>query len=140
MTGYIKATYNGKALLKMYEGKFTDISGQYYNGYVQWAYYNGLVNGMSSTSFGSNYSISRQDICVILYNYLTKYRGIRLSAGSKTFTDEASISSYAVTAVHALANIGVINGYKDGSFAPRGYATRAEVATMLMNLDVYLNG
>ena len=140
VTGYIKATYNGKALLKMYEGKFTDISGQYYNGYVQWAYYNGLVNGMSSTSFGSNYSISRQDICVILYNYLTKYRGISLSAGSKTFTDEASISSYAVTAVHALANIGVINGYKDGSFTPRGYATRAEVATMLMNLDVYLNG
>ena len=140
VTGYIKALYNGKSLLKMYTGGFKDISGQYYNGYVQWAYYKGLVNGMSSTSFGSTGYISRQDICVILYNYLTSYCGKSLSKGGKTFTDEASIASYANTAVHALANIGVVNGYENGSFAPRGYATRAEVATMLTNLSGYLNG
>ncbi len=139
VTGYVKALYNGKSLLNTYTGGFKDIAGQYYNGYVQWAYYTGLVKGMSATSFGASDNISRQDICVILYNYLTDYCGESLSKGSRSFTDESSIASYASTAVHALANIGVVNGYKDGSFAPRGYATRAEVATMLANLGSYLN-
>lgn len=139
VTGYIKALYNGKSLLNIYTGSFKDIAGQYYNGYVQWAYYTGLVKGVSSTSFGADSNISRQDICVILYNYLTDYCGESLSRGSKRFTDESSIASYADTAVYALANIGVVKGYENGSFAPRGYATRAEVATMLANLGNYLD-
>lgn len=139
-TGYIKAVYNGKALLNLYQGAFNDISGQYYNGYVQWAYYNKLINGMSSTMFGSEYPITRQDLCVVLYRYLTSYCGKSLSSGSATFKDESSIKDYAKTAVHALANIGVINGYTDGSFQPLGYATRAEVATMFTRLDNYLKG
>lgn len=139
-SGYIKATYNGKDLLKMYDGKFADISGCYYNGYIQWAYQNELINGTSSTWFGSEESITRQDLCVVLYRYLTKYCNKTLSTGSTTFTDESRIKDYAKTAVHALAEIGVVNGYTDGSFQPREYATRAEVATMFMRLDEYLNG
>lgn len=138
--GYVKAVYNGKNLLKLYTGKFKDIAGQYYNGYIQWAYYNKIINGMSDTSFGSELPITRQDLCVMLYRYLTEYLGKTLATGNKKFTDEAEIKSYAATAVHALANIGVINGYTDGSFAPTECATRAEVATMFMNLDNYLKG
>lgn len=139
-SGYIKATYNGKSLLKLYDGQFTDISGWYYNGYIQWAYQKGIINGMSTTEFGSEYPITRQDLCVVLYRYLTNYCGKTLPSGSATFTDEARIKDYAKTAVHALAEIGVVNGYTDGSFQPREYATRAEVATMFMRLDSYLNG
>lgn len=139
-TGYIKATYNGKNLLNIYDGQFKDIAGWYYNGYVQWAHYSGIINGMSTTSFGSELPVTRQDLCVMLYRYLTEYLGKSVSAGSKTFADEGKIKSYATTAVHALANIGVITGYPDGSFKPTEYATRAEVATMFMKLDAYLKG
>lgn len=139
-TGYIKAYSGGKYLLNVYGGKFKDISGRYYNGYVQWAYYNGIVQGESTTSFGSLEYITRQDLCVILYNYMTKYCGKTLATGSKRFTDEASIRSYATTAVHALANAGIVQGYTDGAFQPNAYATRAEVATMFMNMANYLAG
>ena len=42
--------------------------------------------------------------------------------------------------VYAMKSIGVVNGYSDGSFRPKGYATRAEVATMFGNLYTYLYG
>ena len=51
-----------------------------------------------------------------------------------------SISGYAKTAVHALANSGIVNGYDDGSFKPKNSATRAEVATMFMRMSIYLYG
>lgn len=139
-TGYIKAYSGGKYLLNVYDGKFKDISGRYYNGYVQWAYYNGLVQGEGTTSFGSLEYITRQDLCVILYNYMTKYCGKSLATGSGRFADESSIRSYATTAVHALANAGIVQGYTDGRFQPNVYATRAEVATMIMNMANYLAG
>lgn len=138
-TGYVKKSYNGKDLILAYDGGFTDVAGQYFYGYTQWAYMNGLVNGTSSTKFSPNAAISRQDICVIMYNYLTKYLGMSISSGSKTFSDDSSIGSYAKTAVHAMSNIGIVNGYTDGSFGPKKSATRAEVATMFMRLYAYLN-
>ena len=144
LTGYIRGTVNdssGKKLLYVYTGKFTDLpKGAYYTGYAQWANIYGLMNGVSDTSFGPNLYIRRQDICVMLYAYLTGYLGKTLSSRASTFTDDANISSYARTAVYAMKNIGVVNGYKDGSFNPRGYATRAEVATMFESLYTYLYG
>lgn len=140
VTGYIKSYSGGKYLLNVYSGKFKDIAGCYYNGYVQWAYYNGILQGVSTTSYGSLEYITRQDLCVVLYNYMTKYCKKTLTAGSQRFTDESSIRSYATTAVHALANAGIVQGYTDGSFRPNVYATRAEVATMFMNMANYLAG
>lgn len=138
-TGYVKKSFNGKDLILAYDGGFTDIAGQYYNGYTQWAYMNELVNGTSSTKFSPGAAISRQDICVILYNYLTKYLGKSISTGSAAFSDDGSIADYAKTAVHAMSNIGIVNGYTDGRFGPKQSATRAEVATMFMRLYDYLN-
>ena len=143
VTGYIRATTNNSSarkLLYVYEGSFSDLpAGAYYTGYAQWASAYGLVNGVSSTSFAPNQYIRRQDICVILYSYLTSYLGKTVSSRAATFTDDASISSYARTAVYAMKNIGVVNGYTDGSFHPTGYATRAEVAAMFESLYHYLN-
>ena len=143
-TGYVRSTANtsgGKKLLYVYGGSFTDLpAGAYYTGYAQWAYMYGLARGISDTQFGANRYIRRQDICLLLYEYLTSYLGRDLSSVAGTFTDDASISAYARTAVYAMKNIGVVSGYKDGSFRPGGYATRAEVATMFESLYEYLYG
>ena len=140
-SGYVRSTMpsSGKVLVTVCP--FTDLSGSsvsYCNGYAQWAYLNGIINGIGATSFGSSSNISRQDICVILYNYLTKNLGMRLS-GSKSFSDSGSISDYAKTAVGALANMGIITGDEKGCFNPNSSATRAEVAAIFMRLDNYLN-
>ena len=43
----------------------------------------------------------------------------------------SQIDDYAYEAVSALAGIKIINGYDDGSFLPKGNATRAETAVMI---------
>ena len=130
---------NGKTLLYVYSGGFTDLpNGAYYTGYAQWANIYSIMNGVSSTSFAPNSSITRQDICVMLYRYLTNYAGKSLSTTATSFTDDSSIASYAKNSVYALKNIGIVNGYTDGSFKPTGYATRAEVAVMFQRLYEYV--
>ena len=132
---------NGKTLLYVYSGGFRDLpNGAYYTGYAQWANIYSIMNGVSSTSFSPNSSITRQDICVMLYRYLKNYVGKSLSTAATAFTDDASISSYAREAVYALKNIGIVNGYTDGSFKPKGNATRAEVAVMFQRLYEYMYG
>ena len=141
--GYMRAQNtgtNGKTLLYVYDGGFTDLAdGAYYTGYAQWANIYSIITGSGNATFRPNQSITRQDICVMLYRYLTYYCGKSLSSSSAKFTDDDSISSYAKTAVYAMKNIGIVNGYTDGSFKPGGYATRAEVAVMFERLYDYLH-
>ncbi len=143
--GYVSSTYSGKTIVDVCN--FTDLTGsgnksvQYAYGYAQWAYLNDIVNGISSTSFGAKTAISREDICVMLYNYLTKSYGRSMSTTqTKTFTDSASISSYAKNAVNAMVNIGILQGDTSNRIQPKAAATRAQVAAMFMRLDQYMNG
>ena len=132
---------NGKTLLYVYSGAFTDLpNGAYYTGYAQWANIYSIMNGVSTKSFAPNASITRQDICVMLYRYLKNYAGKSMSTAATAFTDDASISSYAKEAVYAMKNIGIVAGYTDGSFKPQAYATRAEVAVMFQRLYEYVYG
>ena len=68
------------------------------------------------------------------------YSGIKLAKvnAAITFTDAKSISSYARKAVAACQQGGVVGGEKtDGGyrFRPQGNASRAEVATIMMNFS-----
>ena len=47
------------------------------------------------------------------------------------FTDEADINDVNKEAVSTLVELGVINGYKDGTFRPDEIVTRAEMAKMI---------
>ena len=77
----------------------------------------------------------------MMYNYMTKYLGVKLSTTpTQSFSDSNKVASYAVNAVNAMVNIGVINGYDDGNFWPKATATRAECAAMIMRLEEYLVG
>ncbi|MCL2165668.1 MAG: S-layer homology domain-containing protein, partial [Oscillospiraceae bacterium] len=63
--------------------------------------------------------------------------GIITLPGARSFTgfiDNVDIANYAKEAVERFFNANIIGGYPDGSFKPKGEATRAEVATMLMSL------
>lgn len=141
--GYIREQSTGtnpKTLLYVYTGNFTDLpDGEYYTGYAQWGNTMGIIQGFGDGTFGPNYYITRQDICVLLYRYLTEYRELTLSSTAQTFVDNKDIAGYAKTAVYAMKNIGVVNGYENNCFYPNDYATRAEVATMFTKLDAWLN-
>lgn len=107
---------------------FTDVSAsQYYYKAVLWAYSKGIVTGNTATTFNPEGNISRQDIAVILY----RYAGNPTATGSVTsFTDNAKIDAYALTAMKWAVGSGIIGG-SNNKLTPTGQASRAQVAAML---------
>lgn len=115
---------------------FNDVSeDEWYYTYVSSAYENKIVNGISEEWFGTGEPITRQDICVMLYNALS-VRGIQLEKimAQQSFADSDEISSYAAEAVAVMQTAGIINGTGENMFAPTAYANRAEAAVMIHRL------
>ena len=107
---------------------FTDVqSGAYYTDAVAWASANGIVSGYGNGLFGVNDPVTREQIAAILW----RYDGSETVAAAASFTDSASIGSYAVPAVNWAVATGIVTGLTDGSFGPKQSATRSQVAVML---------
>ena len=70
----------------------------------------------------------------MLINALNKQNEAAAGRNKKTgFIDDQDISNWARGFVAAVAEDGLINGYPDKSFQPRGSTTRAEACTILAN-------
>ncbi|SCI75807.1 Endoglucanase precursor [uncultured Flavonifractor sp.] len=114
---------------------FTDTAdGAWYSNAVRWASGEGIMSGYGGGLFGTNDPVNREQLAAILWRY----------AGSPTafgvavpYADESTISTYAVSAATWARENGIINGIDGNRFAPKSNATRAQVATILMN---YLSG
>jgi len=110
---------------------FNDVdAGQWYYSYVVSAYNSGMVNGVSADMFGTGTNITRQDMAVLVYRYLSKDTELP-SSGTVEFTDKVEISEYAREAVAALREAGIVSGMEDGSFRPQENCTRAQVAYII---------
>lgn len=104
----------------------------WYGPYVAWASENGIVNGYSDTQFGPNDNITREQMCVMLANFMLAM-GIELEAEEvQEFADAGDCSDWAADSVDEIASYGLIEGTGDGAFEPQGEATRAAVATIFM--------
>lgn len=113
---------------------FEDIeNGSYYEEAARWANSVGVVKGYSAESFGPNDLITREQIATIMLRY-AEHKGtaptgawaIRLD-----FADIAEISDYAVEGVMYCKLGGLMQGKENNNFAPKAYATRAEIAAIL---------
>lgn len=132
VTGYVR-----NDLIKAYSNQFTDLKATaYYTPYIEWAYLMGIVNGTSKNAFSPNANITREQMCVILYQY-TKIYGIKLpvNAEVQSFQDDKNISTWAKEAVSVLQRAGIISGVGNNKFEPKGTASRAQVAQIFQNLD-----
>lgn len=114
-------------------GKFTDVKADaYYAPYVNWAAQNGIVEGVTATTFAPDTNINREQMAVIMANYAKKLGyTVPKTLEAVTFVDNASISSWAKDAVRAMQQAGILAGKTNNRFDPAGTATRAEVATVL---------
>ena len=111
---------------------FTDtVESNWYADAVLWASQNGIVSGYGGGLFGTNDPITREQLATILWRYSDSPS---TDAGS-SFADENAISSWADTAVDWARSNGYINGMEGNRFAPKGQATRAQVAAILMRYD-----
>ena len=104
----------------------------WYYAAVQWAAEHGITHTLNPNTFEPNRAITREEMSVMLYNYIA-IMDIDFSQPQNElpqFTDQASISEWAVYAVRAIQAAGIITGYPGGSFQPNNQSTRAEVATI----------
>ena len=119
---------------------FTDLTANWYKPAILWAYQNNVVAGTSPTTFDPEGPVTREQIAVILTQYMfnvLKMERTWTPADLSAFPDGANVSSWAKEAMQDAVALGLINGTKasDGLvyLDPQGSATRQQVATILMN-------
>ena len=115
------------------ENSFADVpDGAWYTGAVAWAAAEGVVNGVGENKFDPDGNITREQMAAILYRYCAAKDIAAAADGDLTaFPDGDQVSAWAKEAVQWTVAEEIIGG-SDGSLLPRGNATRAQVATMLM--------
>lgn len=115
---------------------FTDVkAGSYYLPYIEWASKNGIVKGVGEGLFAPDRSITREEMATMIASYAAVQKvSLTEKNAAAAFTDAALISAWAADAVSKVQKAGVIEGYPDGRFAPKGTATRAEVSAVFARL------
>lgn len=119
---------------------FTDVKeNAYYSKAVRWAQQNGIVTGVTETTFVPDRQVSREQMCTILYRYAA-FLKLDLSKRDtlQDFSDNGKLSSYARDPMGWCVAMGFINGKPGGLLDPKGTATRAEIAKVLTAFDSYL--
>lgn len=118
-----------------YEAKFPDVpENQWYTDGVMWASNTGVVSGYNNGMFGTEDTITREQIAVMMYRY-AKYRGYDVSGTEdlNDFEDGLNVNDYAKEALEWAVGNGIINGKAGNLLDPQGNASRAECAKIMMN-------
>ena len=106
---------------------FTDVaSGAWYNNAVSTLTRAGILDGYEDGSFRPNASITRAEFTKIAVSFFKHVGG----ASSTPFSDVPESAWYAEF-VKAAAELGLIDGYEDGTFRPNAPITRAEACTIV---------
>ena len=118
---------------------FTDLTQDWYQDAVLWAYQTGVVAGTGDgTTFDPGLPVTREQIAVILMEYTDRILNIKRTwapADLSGFPDAGSVSDWAKDAMADAVALGLISGASNGGqtyLNPQGSATREQVATILM--------
>ncbi len=129
--------------LSAYEGQngdFDDVpTNDYYSAAVAWAKDNHILSGYANGKFGVGDPITREQACVIFFNYITGYCDMGVGSSNtpeeicSRYPDGNAVSDWAKTAVAWAAENHVVGG--NGKLNPAGNANRAEMAQIIMNMS-----
>ena len=112
---------------------FGDVDdGDWFADAVRFVYENGMMNGVSETSFAPHAATSRSMIVTILY----RLEGEPVVDDAMDFTDVAGDAYYA-EAVRWAASEGIVGGYGGGLFGADDAVTREQLAVILYRYAVY---
>ncbi len=104
---------------------------------VAWASTNGIVAGYGDGRFGAQNTITREQMAAMLYRYAqSKGEGFQGQwAFRLEYTDAEELSDYAREAMCWCTMKGIITGKGENILDPKGDATRAQVAAILMRFS-----
>lgn len=135
--GLMSGTGNGKfspqatttrgmvmTMLARMNGVDTSGGSTWYEKGMQWAKAQGISDGSNPGG-----TITREQLVTMLY----RYTGDSAAAGDlSAYPDASAVSKWAVEGVQWAVAHGLISGTDTGALDPRGTATRAQVATIIM--------
>jgi len=132
---FVTILYNkeGKPTVTGNTGFKDVIKGAWYEGPIAWAKANKIANGYQDGTFGPNKPVTREQLAVMLYNYAKANGKVSMGSAQFNFIDKDNISTWAQEAMKWCVSNKIINGKGNNKLDPRGLATRAEIATMIMN-------
>lgn len=114
--------------------KFGDVPAEkYYAKAIAWATENGIASGYPNGRFEPESSITREQLAAMLYRYAV-YKGYGVTAQKELsgFADAGDVSDYAADSVRWAVGAGLLSGVTGTTLAPKGSATRAQAASILM--------
>ncbi len=109
------------------EPRFTDIADHWATLWIENAAKQGWFSGYPDGTFRPNGNITREQFAVVIAKLLPESKG----KGKLNFTDGDAIGNWAEKAIEQAVTAGIIKGYPDGSFRPKAYISRAEMALMM---------
>lgn len=117
-------------------GTFTDVANDaWYAPYVATAQKLGITLGYEDGTFRPDASITREEMCAMLYR-AADVLSVQVTATTSetTFNDDAAISDYAKSAIYTMQRADIIHGVGDNRFDPQGISTRAQAAVAIYNM------
>lgn len=125
----------GEPTVEGLEQPFEDVAeGKYYQDAVCWCYHQGMVTGKDESHFDPEGNITREQMAAILYRQRVSAQvpeTAELPENLRKFTDGVQANGYARVPLSWAVEQGIIKGMDAYTVAPQGYASRAQVATML---------
>lgn len=130
-------------------GRFSDLTEEWYKNAVNWAAENGVVTGTSADTFSPYDTVTREQIAAVFYRY-AQTKGIDvslddsgISSALEGYNDYSDISDYAKVPVAWCFKEGVmfihsVNGYEYAIY-PKVAPSRADTATMFFKFSYVLN-
>ncbi|MCI8589887.1 MAG: peptidoglycan DD-metalloendopeptidase family protein [Clostridiales bacterium] len=117
--------------------RFLDLDmSQYYAGAVVWADKKGFMSGVGSDMFEPDEPLTREQLCSVVVRYYELTGKSLPHEKEKTeFADEEDMSSWAIASIYKAQQAGFMTGRGQNRFVPQDYATRAEVAMVLLKVQ-----
>ena len=109
---------------------FTDVpDSAWYAEDVRIAHQAGYFNGSSPTTASPTALVTREQAAAMIGRSLRMQGGVGLNT---SFTDNREIGAWSRGLVQEAADMGIIQGYEDGTFRPKNIITRGQVACFLV--------
>ena len=111
-------------VLSQLDGVDASSGENWYDAGRQWAMEKGISDGSNMEQ-----NLTREQLATMLWRYAGSPTP---SADTSAYADHDNISTYAQQAMSWAVEQGILSGTSTNTLSPQGYATRAQVATMLM--------
>ena len=114
------------------ENSFLDVENdRYYTRAITWAVQRGIIAGYGDGLFGINDPVTREQMVTMFWRW--NGRPVAPPTALAEFADAENIRPWAVDAFAWAVNADIISGKGNGFLDPKGTATRAEVAQIVLN-------